>query len=82
MKKRDFKDMATMDREETFGIKIRMRASNMGKRIMDLVGSALLLIFLSPVFGIVAIYIKRSSPGPVFLSGATGGQVRQSCSIS
>ena len=63
-----------MDREETFGIKIRMRASIMGKRIMDLVGSALLLIFLSPVFGIVAIYIKRSSPGPVFYRGPRVGR--------
>lgn len=35
------------------------------KRIMDMLGSFLLLIILSPVFLVVAIIIKLTSPGPV-----------------
>lgn len=35
------------------------------KRMVDIVGSALGLIFLSPVMIYVAIRVKRSSPGPV-----------------
>ncbi|KFC70984.1 Sugar transferase [Bosea sp. LC85] len=36
------------------------------KRTLDVVGSALGLIMLSPIFPIVAIAIKRDSPGPIF----------------
>jgi exopolysaccharide biosynthesis polyprenyl glycosylphosphotransferase len=36
------------------------------KRAIDLVVSAILLLLLSPVFLIVAIAVKLSSPGPVF----------------
>jgi lipopolysaccharide/colanic/teichoic acid biosynthesis glycosyltransferase len=36
------------------------------KRGMDIVLSALLLIILLPVFALVAVLVKRSSPGPVF----------------
>jgi exopolysaccharide biosynthesis polyprenyl glycosylphosphotransferase len=36
------------------------------KRLMDLVGAALGLIFLSPVMLLVGIAIKLESPGPVF----------------
>jgi exopolysaccharide biosynthesis polyprenyl glycosylphosphotransferase len=36
------------------------------KTLFDYVGSALLLLFLLPVFLVVAILIKRESPGPVF----------------
>ncbi len=35
------------------------------KRALDLVGSAVLLILLSPVFLVIAVCIKFSSPGPV-----------------
>lgn len=38
------------------------------KRAMDLVGSALGLIFLSPLFLFIALLIKLDSPGPVFYS--------------
>ncbi len=38
----------------------------MGKRIFDLVFSALGLIILSPVILVAAIGVKLSSPGPVF----------------
>ncbi|MDZ7295922.1 MAG: sugar transferase [candidate division KSB1 bacterium] len=36
------------------------------KRILDVVGSAVLLILLSPLFLLVAVLIKLDSPGPVF----------------
>jgi lipopolysaccharide/colanic/teichoic acid biosynthesis glycosyltransferase len=35
------------------------------KRTMDIAGSALALIVLSPLFGIIALAIKLTSPGPV-----------------
>lgn len=36
------------------------------KRVFDLLVSAILLLLLSPVFLVVAIAVKLSSPGPVF----------------
>lgn len=36
------------------------------KRCFDLLGSGVLLILLSPVFLVLAVWIKRDSPGPVF----------------
>lgn len=36
------------------------------KRIIDLVCSAILLVLLSPLFWVLAVAVKRSSPGPVF----------------
>lgn len=37
-----------------------------GKRVFDLALSLVLLILLLPVFAVIAIMIKRDSPGPVF----------------
>lgn len=36
------------------------------KRVFDCVGAALALVVLSPVFLVVALLIKKDSPGPVF----------------
>lgn len=44
------------------------------KRCIDIVGSVLGLILLAPLFLVVAIMIKRESPGPVFISQERGGQ--------
>lgn len=38
------------------------------KRIMDLVGSILGLVVLSPIFLVLAIIVKIDSPGPVFFA--------------
>jgi len=46
----------------------RRRAYLAAKRIFDVVFSAVALIVLSPLFGFLAIVIKRGSPGPVFFS--------------
>jgi exopolysaccharide biosynthesis polyprenyl glycosylphosphotransferase len=42
------------------------RMSLVLKRIMDFLGSACALTLLSPLFGVIALAVKMSSPGPVF----------------
>ena len=44
------------------------------KRLIDIAGSALALIVLSPLFWLIAIAIKASSKGPVFFSQTRIGQ--------
>lgn len=44
-------------------------ASRLLKRLLDIVLSAMALLFLAPVFGLIAIAIKRDSPGPLFYGG-------------
>ena len=51
-----------------------VRLSYALKRAMDIVGSGVGMVLLSPVFLAIAIAVKRSSPGPVFFS-----QVRVGC---
>ncbi len=46
----------------------------MTKRVMDVVGSMLILAILSPVLLIVALAVKLSSKGPVFYSQQRVGQ--------
>jgi exopolysaccharide biosynthesis polyprenyl glycosylphosphotransferase len=36
------------------------------KRVIDIVGSVALLVLVSPLFGLIAWKVRRSSPGPVF----------------
>ena len=47
----------------TYGL---TRSSKFLKRSMDLVGSALALALLAPLFGLIAIAIRLTSPGPAF----------------
>ena len=42
------------------------RAGREAKRMVDVSGSALALALLAPVFAVIALLIKRDSPGPVF----------------
>jgi sugar transferase (PEP-CTERM system associated) len=44
------------------------------KRLLDLVGAAMLLLFLSPLILLVALAVKLDSPGPVFYSQERVGQ--------
>jgi lipopolysaccharide/colanic/teichoic acid biosynthesis glycosyltransferase len=44
------------------------------KRLFDILASALGLLFLSPVFGLIALTIKRDSLGPVFYRGRRLGR--------
>ncbi|MEZ6183724.1 MAG: sugar transferase [Planctomycetota bacterium] len=40
----------------------------MAKRVMDFTGAAFALLFLAPVFTVVALLIKLEDGGPVFFS--------------
>ncbi len=44
------------------------------KRAFDIIGSILGLVLLTPFFALIAIAIKRDSPGPVFYRGPRMGQ--------
>jgi lipopolysaccharide/colanic/teichoic acid biosynthesis glycosyltransferase len=44
------------------------------KRVMDVVGSLLMLIFLSPLFVVIAVAIKMTSEGPVLFRQRRVGQ--------
>jgi lipopolysaccharide/colanic/teichoic acid biosynthesis glycosyltransferase len=44
------------------------------KRVIDVVGSAILLTLLSPLFLVLVIAVKLSSPGPVFYRWRVVGQ--------
>jgi exopolysaccharide production protein ExoY len=46
----------------------------LAKRLMDLVGSALLAVMLAPVMAVVALLVRLSSPGPVLFSQERLGQ--------
>jgi lipopolysaccharide/colanic/teichoic acid biosynthesis glycosyltransferase len=50
------------------------RLSNVLKRCMDVVGSALALVLFAPLFLIIALAIKLSSEGPVFFRQRRIGQ--------
>ena len=50
------------------------KLSRMTKRMMDILGSALAIVFLSPVFLFVAIAVKATSEGPVFFRQRRVGQ--------
>lgn len=50
------------------------RLSSITKRVMDVVGSMLILAIFSPVFLIVALAVRLSSKGPVFYSQQRVGQ--------
>ena len=56
------------------GVPFETRLSNLAKRLLDIVASVLGLIFLAPVFLLLAILVKRDSPGPVFYWGARMGR--------
>jgi lipopolysaccharide/colanic/teichoic acid biosynthesis glycosyltransferase len=45
-----------------------------GKRLIDILGSVLALLFLAPIFGAVAIGIKLTSRGPIFFRQERVGQ--------
>jgi lipopolysaccharide/colanic/teichoic acid biosynthesis glycosyltransferase len=44
------------------------------KRAIDVVGSALLLVLCAPLFAVIALAVKLSSPGPVFFRQERIGQ--------
>jgi lipopolysaccharide/colanic/teichoic acid biosynthesis glycosyltransferase len=52
----------------------RSRTSRLIKRAMDIAGSLLALMILSPILFVVAVAIKLSSPGPIFFRQQRMGQ--------
>jgi lipopolysaccharide/colanic/teichoic acid biosynthesis glycosyltransferase len=44
------------------------------KRIFDIIVSAVVLVLISPILGLIATAIQRDSPGPVFFRGNRIGQ--------
>ena len=54
--------------------KFTVRLSYAIKRLMDVVGSGLGMILLSPVFLVIAAAVKFTSPGPVFFSQVRVGR--------
>ena len=59
---------------DLFEVEKRKKLSLLIKRVMDFVGSAAALIFLSPVFLVLAILIKLTSKGPIFFRQERVGQ--------
>lgn len=58
--------MKNEDVRKYYDILSRHRGSLIAKRCFDIVMSAVMLVILSPVFLVVAIWIKTDSRGPVF----------------
>jgi lipopolysaccharide/colanic/teichoic acid biosynthesis glycosyltransferase len=59
---------------DLFEAERKKRLSLLTKRVMDIVGSTLALIFLTPVFLILAMIIKLTSKGPVLFRQLRVGQ--------
>ena len=49
-------------------------ASDLAKRLLDISAAGLGLLALAPFFALIAIWIKRDSPGPVFYRGPRYGK--------
>lgn len=59
-------DMQTEEVRPFYDLLAKKRGQLLVKRLVDICGSAVLLVLLSPVFAVLAIAIKVDSPGPVF----------------
>jgi lipopolysaccharide/colanic/teichoic acid biosynthesis glycosyltransferase len=59
---------------DLFEVEKRKKLSLLIKRVMDSVGSAAALLFLSPVFLVLAVLIKLNSKGPIFFRQERVGQ--------
>ena len=59
---------------ERAGVKRRSWMDNVAKRALDLFVSSFFIILLSPFVLVLAIWIKRDSPGPVFYRGPRLGK--------
>ena len=52
------------------------------KRMMDIIGSALILVICAPVLLIIALAIKGSSKGPVLFQATAGRTIREVLHVS
>jgi lipopolysaccharide/colanic/teichoic acid biosynthesis glycosyltransferase len=53
---------------------LRISWGDVVKRCFDILVSSLVLIFISPIYGLIALAIRRDSPGPVLYRGARFGK--------
>jgi lipopolysaccharide/colanic/teichoic acid biosynthesis glycosyltransferase len=51
-----------------------MKFGDLTKRGFDIIVSLIVLIFFAPVYGLIAVAIKRDTPGPVFYRGLRVGR--------
>ena len=58
----------------TFQDKISQQLNDLIKRTVDAVISAIVLVLLAPVFGLVVLAIRRDTPGPAFYRGPRMGR--------
>jgi lipopolysaccharide/colanic/teichoic acid biosynthesis glycosyltransferase len=65
--------VASIDQDVKSTRSIGFRTGEFGKRLFDIAVSVIGLIILSPVFAIVALYIKRTHSGSVFYRGTRVG---------
>jgi lipopolysaccharide/colanic/teichoic acid biosynthesis glycosyltransferase len=56
------------------GILNRSAISRLLKRLFDVTASALILVLISPLMGLIALVVRRDSPGPVFYRGPRLGR--------
>ena len=59
---------------ESLKTRRKVTLAGIGKRAFDIVVALVALILLSPFFGIIALRIKRDSPGPVYFRGVRVGR--------
>ena len=55
-------------------LKSKNKINDFTKRFFDIIVSLLALIFLSPIFALIAWAIKRDSPGPIIYRGERFGK--------
>ena len=60
--------------EKVFKPRLVTSLDNFLRRIVDISSSLIGLIVLSPIFLLIAVLIKRDSPGPVFFRGLRAGK--------
>ena len=58
----------------TFQNKLSQQLSDLFKRTTDIVVSGIVLVLLAPVFSLVALAIRRDTPGPAFYRGPRMGR--------
>ena len=68
------KEMKKTHKTDLSGYYLNNRMNGMAKRVFDFTAALIGLILLSPFFIIIAVLIKRDSPGPVFFWGPRLGQ--------
>jgi lipopolysaccharide/colanic/teichoic acid biosynthesis glycosyltransferase len=62
---------------ELYPDRTRKKLASLVKRVLDIVGSLMLLVLLSPIFVLIGMAIKLTSPGPILFQQTRIGQFGQ-----